>query len=233
MTMQGGLRYPGALLGIFAGLVVLRYPQFKIRLPALVDAEAVAIPFGFAAMRAGCYLQGCCFGDVCDLPWAVSFPPGTTAWQVHRLEGFIPRDAAASLAVHPLQLYFAAWLIVVGLFLLWFRRHQAYTGQLGLLFLALHEPGKWLLEFLRHQSAPPVQLFSGVVGLGAIVALYCLHARRDRAGGYPGNYRGRVAACPPGNDNLSTTRALGHTSPSVPAALPDREERPAQREGQF
>jgi hypothetical protein len=45
--------------------------------------------------------------------------------------------------------YLGLGSLAVGLFLVWFRERKAYDGQVALLYLALHEGAKGLLEFLR------------------------------------------------------------------------------------
>ncbi len=174
-----GLRYPGGLIGIAAALAILRLPRFGISVPLFADVLAVAMPFGFATIRIACLVQGCCFGHLCELPWATTFGEGTTAWQVQRLQGVIEPNALESLPVHPLQVYFGLWCLAVGFFLLWFRSRQSYAGQLALLYLAVHEPGKWALEFLRYQNAPAVQMVSGFVGIAAAATLFIAHRRRS------------------------------------------------------
>lgn len=176
-----GMRYPGGLLGIGLALLFLRLiaARASVFVPAIADAVALSIPLAFAPIRVGCFLQGCCFGRLSELPWAVSFPVGTTAWQVQRLDGIIGPQATTSLSVHPLQLYFGLWLVAVVLFLYWFRARQSYAGQLALVYLALHELGKWALEFLRYQAAPPVQVVSGALGLAAALALLLIAWRKS------------------------------------------------------
>jgi phosphatidylglycerol:prolipoprotein diacylglycerol transferase len=41
--------------------------------------------------RIGCFLNGCCYGGVCDIPWAVQFPVGSPAYidQVQRHELYL------------------------------------------------------------------------------------------------------------------------------------------------
>ncbi len=44
---------------------------------ALCDLIAPSLALGLAVGRIGCLMNGCCFGSVCDYPWAVTFPAGT------------------------------------------------------------------------------------------------------------------------------------------------------------
>ena len=38
------------------------------------DMAGFAVPLGLAFGRMGCLMAGCCFGETCALPWAISFP---------------------------------------------------------------------------------------------------------------------------------------------------------------
>ncbi len=81
---QGGLVVYGSIFGGIAGILacIVRY-----RLPALatLDLLAPSLMLGIAIGRLGCFLNGCCFGGLCELPWAVQFPAGSPA-QVHQIE---------------------------------------------------------------------------------------------------------------------------------------------------
>lgn len=81
---QGGIVVYGALLG---GLVGFGAYAWKHRLPLLAtfDVLAPGMLLGLAIGRVGCFLNGCCFGGACDLPWAVRFPPGSPPY-LHQLE---------------------------------------------------------------------------------------------------------------------------------------------------
>ena len=60
------------MIGVF--LFVRRHP---LPLLAVADLLAPAMLLGLAIGRVGCLLNGCCFGAVCDRPWALEFPAGT------------------------------------------------------------------------------------------------------------------------------------------------------------
>ncbi len=70
---KGGIVYYGGVLGGSVAFFVYRYFRpFPLR--PYLDAIAPAIMVGTLFGRLGCFLNGCCYGDVCNLPWAVSFP---------------------------------------------------------------------------------------------------------------------------------------------------------------
>jgi phosphatidylglycerol:prolipoprotein diacylglycerol transferase len=73
---QGGLVVYGSAFG--AGLALLLF-VYKHRLPGLALADLItpSLMVGLAFGRIGCFLNGCCFGGMCDLPWAVHFPVGS------------------------------------------------------------------------------------------------------------------------------------------------------------
>ncbi len=76
---QGGLVVYGSMLAGGAALVVFVY---KYRLPGLALADLVApgVVLGVGLGRIGCFLNGCCYGGISDLPWAVRFPEGSPAF---------------------------------------------------------------------------------------------------------------------------------------------------------
>lgn len=88
---QGGLVVYGSMIGaLAAGAIYL----LRRNLPILATADLIApsMVLGLAFGRIGCFLNGCCFGGVCDLPWAVQFPPHSPPYfrqhQLGQLHGF-------------------------------------------------------------------------------------------------------------------------------------------------
>ncbi|MDR0870103.1 MAG: prolipoprotein diacylglyceryl transferase [Planctomycetaceae bacterium] len=81
---NGGLVVFGSIIGGTIGSVVyLR--RNKLPVLATFDMMAPAMFLGIAAGRLGCLMNGCCFGGVCDLPWAITFPQGSPA-HIHQIE---------------------------------------------------------------------------------------------------------------------------------------------------
>ena len=87
---QGGLVVYGSLLAGGAALIVF---VCKYHLPGLALADLIApgVMLGVGLGRIGCFLNGCCYGGISDLPWAVQFPPGSPAYidQVQRGELYV------------------------------------------------------------------------------------------------------------------------------------------------
>jgi phosphatidylglycerol:prolipoprotein diacylglycerol transferase len=72
---KGGLVVYGAFLGGMAGLLLF-IRRGRLPLLALADLIAPSLALGLAIGRIGCLMNGCCYGAVCDYPWAVTFPAG-------------------------------------------------------------------------------------------------------------------------------------------------------------
>lgn len=76
---EGGLVVFGSMLAGGAALIVFVY-KYKLPGLALADLIAPGVVLGAAIGRIGCFLNGCCYGGISDVPWAVTFPPGTPAY---------------------------------------------------------------------------------------------------------------------------------------------------------
>lgn len=148
---KGGIVYYGGILGGVLAFFVYRYfNPFPLR--PVMDALAPAIAVGTLFGRLGCFLNGCCFGDFCSLPWAVSFPAGTDPWKLHRELGLIAGNAARSLPVHPTQIYSALDALILLILLLAYYPLRRRDGEvLGVLMLA-YPITRFLIEYLRNDE---------------------------------------------------------------------------------
>lgn len=70
---QGGLVFYGGLAGAAIAIVVLLRMR-KLKISLMSDLILPSVILGLAITRIGCFLNGCCFGVVTDVPWAVTFP---------------------------------------------------------------------------------------------------------------------------------------------------------------
>ena len=104
---QGGIVFYGCIIGGLIGSLIYWFKHpFPFR--PMADAVAPSLALGSAIGRLGCFLNGCCFGGVTDLPWGVSFPSGSHPWARHVENGMVAFADTHSLPIHPTQLYAAA-----------------------------------------------------------------------------------------------------------------------------
>lgn len=159
---KGGLVYYGGAAASLAALFIFVRRRGGSFLKTS-DFVIPYIPLVHVFGRVGCFLNGCCYGKVCHLPWAVKFP---------------------SLAepVHPIQLYEAAFnLVLFGILL---RLGPEGRGRTTALYLILYSLGRFFLEFLRGDQTPllfslTLQQVLSLVFLLAGASLYAI-SRRPR-----------------------------------------------------
>ncbi|MFN7905684.1 MAG: prolipoprotein diacylglyceryl transferase [Pseudobdellovibrionaceae bacterium] len=153
---NGGYVYFGGLiLSVAACWIYLRWSKEK-NLGIYFDFYAPVISLGYIIGRFGCFLNGCCYGKYCDLPWGITSADGQSA--------ILPR--------HPTQLYamILEFLIFVAL-LTWEKRNSTYLNQpkkireamAGSLFacwLLMHAASRFLIEQWRDDFRGPQYFLS-------------------------------------------------------------------------
>jgi phosphatidylglycerol:prolipoprotein diacylglycerol transferase len=149
MIWEGGIVFYGGALGGFAALflfwVVRRFP-----LAATLDAIAPSVALGSGLGRIGCFLNGCCYGDVCNIrALAVRFPKDSPAWLAERAHGLIPADAPTSLPLHPTQLYLALDGLILFLLLSAFYPLRRRDGEVIALLMVTYPVTRFFIERLR------------------------------------------------------------------------------------
>lgn len=145
---SSGYRMPGGFVAMALAFVGL-CRGLGLPLLGALDAIAPGLALVIAIGRIGCFLQGCCFGVPTDLPWGVVFGAGTPAHLSQQTQHLIPHDAARTVPVHPLALYFSVDALAIVAFLLWLGRRASYPGQVALWLVVLRTWSKTGLETLR------------------------------------------------------------------------------------
>lgn len=127
---HGGLAfYGGFLFAVPVGLWYARKKQLGVW--RVADLVSPFIALGLFFGRMGCFLNGCCYGDECDLPWAVRFP-------------------GHSIFRHPTQLYEAAGALALSAVLyLGVRPRKRADGQVFAGLLVGYGVLRFLLEYVR------------------------------------------------------------------------------------
>ncbi len=182
--LSGGLRYPGAMIGIvLLSPLLKRFILPELPLARFLDVLAITVCFSFALVRVSCFLNGCCTGVQCDAVYCLSFPVGTQPWYYQLQNGLLPQADHPSHPVLPLHFLFMAASFAVGVFLLWFDGRRSFNGQVALLYLVLHDGAKGLLESLRDPYVAQLQITSLTTSaLALLVLLFILYRRRAAAG---------------------------------------------------
>ncbi len=165
---EGGLTFYGGF--VVAALAVVIYLKIARR-PVLywLDVIVPSLALGLACGRLGCFLNGCCYGDVARAGPGMAWPVGSLPW-FHYAEqhlaalghaGPMPGGAVGGAlagalaagwrmpAIHPSQVYSLvnALLLAVVLSVMFWRRRR--NGQILLTFVVLYGVGRYLLEVIR------------------------------------------------------------------------------------
>jgi phosphatidylglycerol---prolipoprotein diacylglyceryl transferase len=174
---EGGLTYYGGFL--LAIPCCIAYALWK-RVPILLGMDILApcIMIGLGFGRIGCFLNGCCFGAQCNLPWAVEFPYHSYAYmeeyERNQLQTPAPEEVLGppsfdgtryplpaeivgpqpqlnSNPLHPAQLYsaFTAFLLAGMLFAYFTMSHV--PGRVFALMMAVEGLCRYLLELVRDE----------------------------------------------------------------------------------
>ncbi|MGE5191734.1 MAG: prolipoprotein diacylglyceryl transferase, partial [Deltaproteobacteria bacterium] len=158
-TVVGLVNLPDGGLVLYGGLIFAPLAFFlfcrrrRIRPLALADIAITSVFVGIMFGRLGCMLHGCCYGDVCTLPWAVTFPAHSVPFEALVARGLLDENARHSLPLHPSQLYdsFSAFLLAL---LTWayypYRRRMGDVLALGWIAYPIN---RFMIEFLRSDEA--------------------------------------------------------------------------------
>tara|TARA_B100000029_G_scaffold442494_1_gene460937 strand:+ start:2289 stop:3383 length:1095 start_codon:yes stop_codon:yes gene_type:complete len=147
---SGGLvLYGGVGLALVA--IVIFAQRHKHICPPLKLLDLI-LPSFFLALacgRLGCLMNGCCWGDACELPWAIRFPHGSVPFNALAARGFVHLDASATMGLHPSQVYSAFNGLVLCLVTASLFRHSRRPGQTTAIALVVYPITRFLLEILR------------------------------------------------------------------------------------
>lgn len=159
-----GLVWYGSFIGGFlAFLICILYRKLPLML--VTDIESPYLALGYAIVRVGCFMNGCCYGKVTDSAWGVIFAHG----------GLLPR--------YPTQLFSSALNLIIFAILWRLYRQRRFDGQVFSVYLMLYAVYRFLVEFWRENS-----IYFGIFSYAQLVAcglfaagavLYMYLARRS------------------------------------------------------
>ncbi|MBT8093005.1 MAG: prolipoprotein diacylglyceryl transferase [Gammaproteobacteria bacterium] len=185
--MQTGVR--ARLFSILAtgAVAVFIYSRIvKLSFRRLLDIFALPTIAGLMVHRVGCFLAGCCWGDVVSdghvmsfatqvqtLPFlggltaGVQYPPGSLPYEQHVAMGLIEPGAVVSLPIYPVQLYEVALLLVLLLALWRLPGRGLPNGVLTVVVVCAYALLRFVIEYLRADG-------SIVLGNLTLAQLQCL-----------------------------------------------------------
>lgn len=127
---QGGMAIHGGVIGgVIAGYIFCRIK--KLNFFQMADLTAPSLILGQAIGRWGNYINQEAHGGPTDLPWGI---------------------VVDGVKVHPTFLYESIWNLCVFAFLIKYRNHKKYEGQLFLIYLVLYSVGRFFIEGMRTDS---------------------------------------------------------------------------------
>lgn len=153
LSFQGGL-----IIGTIAVVIFLQFK--KISLWQVGDIAVLGLSLGQAIARLGCFLNGCCYGNVTKLPWGVFFP------------GIIGKR-------HPTQIYeslldFLIFYLLLKIYRKTYLLEKEKRGYGLLSYFIFSGTSRFLIEFLRGDSVywrgiKIAQLISIIIVLLAVI----------------------------------------------------------------
>jgi phosphatidylglycerol:prolipoprotein diacylglycerol transferase len=145
---DGGLvLYGGIIMAVVVFLAYCRAKGLKPLLLADVFMASFFVGLGFG--RLGCFLNGCCYGDRSDLPWAVLFPMGSVPDMALVSRGFVGSSQILDVWLHPAQIYSSINAFVLFLICAAYFRYRPRDGSVLALGLIVYPITRFVLEFLR------------------------------------------------------------------------------------
>jgi phosphatidylglycerol:prolipoprotein diacylglycerol transferase len=157
---SGGMSLHGGLIG---GLGYLLWVTRRRKIPLTVIGDIIAPLFTivYAFGRVGCFLNGCCYGVACSLPWAVRFHDEKVA-------------GALTAPSHPTQLYGTLSSILMFFILTRWERYPRRDGELFWGLCAMYGFYRGLVEGVRAGATSDYLIPSMHLTLTHVISLVML-----------------------------------------------------------
>jgi len=127
---DGGLAYHGGFIAaLLVGIAYVRRQELDGWVMADIIAPLVAL--GYAIVRIGCFLNGCCFGLPTNVPWALRCRAGDFTFR------------------HPTQIYASLASLIIFIILYTKRDHKKFPGYLMFLYVGLYSVSRFIVEIYR------------------------------------------------------------------------------------
>lgn len=176
---DGGIvLYGGVIGGAIAFVAFCRV--YKLSVLNMADMVTPSVFLGLGFGRIGCFLNGCCYGDFCELPWSVQYPQGTNTFEALVMRGYVSALDAWTPPMHPTQIYSSINGFLLAILTANFYAVRPQVGSVLALGWILYPLTRFLEERIRADELGQFntgltisQLISlGLCGLGIGFAVY-------------------------------------------------------------
>lgn len=156
-SISGLMWYGGLAGGFLAFLFYIKKKQLSFWKTADIFAPFAAL--GYAIVRIGCFLNGCCYGKVTDSTCGVVFP------------------YVDNLTRYPTQLFSTAINLVIFAVLIWYYPRKKFSGEVFILYLLGYSVYRFIIEFYRasevmYGALSPSQFYSIIIFAAGLVLYY-------------------------------------------------------------
>lgn len=186
---EGGLAIYGGVIGAVLAVLICSKVK-KLSAPQIFDTIAMALVNGQMLGRWGNFFNREAFGEYTDSLLAMRLPlDAVRSGDVTELmkENLLEIDGVSYIQVHPTFLYESLWCCAVLIFLVVYRKHKKYEGELFLLYLFGYGLGRVWIEGLRTDqllipgtSIPVSQLLAGTLVVVTGIALLYLRKNHKK-----------------------------------------------------
>ena len=158
---NGFVAYGGLVLGPLATILYVK----KIKKQSFLDKLDLCVPsiaLGQGIGRIGCFLGGCCYGEVLEgHPWyGVVFP-----------EGVLPSSIPAGASLFPSQLVSAAGLVLIFVLLVLITPNSKFRGQVTAVYMMVYSVARFVIEYFRADERGSIGPFSTSQFIGIFIFL--------------------------------------------------------------
>lgn len=184
---QGGLAIYGAVITAVITVYVFAKVK-KISFLQLVDTAVLGLVLGQIIGRWGNFFNREAFGEYTDSLLAMRLPldavrsSDVTELMMKHVETI---KGVSYIQVHPTFLYESLWNLGVLFFLLWWRKHKKFEGEIFLMYLLGYGVGRFWIEGLRTDQLlipgvklPVSQVLAAVLVVVSIVTIFIIKRKK-------------------------------------------------------
>ena len=183
---QGGLAIYGAVIA--AVITVFVYAHIKkLSFAKMADTAVMGLVLGQIMGRGGNFFNREAFGEYTDNLFAMRLPldavraSDVTEKMMEHVEVI---EEISYIQVHPTFLYESLWNVGVLLFLMFWRKHKKFEGELLLMYLLGYGVGRFWVEGLRTDQLllpgvglPASQVLAALLVVGSIITIIIMRVR--------------------------------------------------------